>query len=142
MYVERVERHGAAQVGGVLEGDVLKEINGVDISAISVRDATSLMAGPEGSPLLLRLLRGPLRKPFDLVLTRTIQIAINSDASTPEASTPTRTSLASLPESPPFPPEVQPVQAGVGILLQVFPERSHDVMHFDSSNSESFHKFA
>ena len=137
MYVERVERNGTAQVGGVLEGDVLKEINGVDISAISVRDATSLMAGPEGSPLLLRLLRGPLRKPFDLVLTRTIQIAINSDTLTP-----TRTSLASLHESPPFPPEVQPVQAGVGILLQVFPERSHDVLHFDSLNSESFNKFA
>ena len=109
--MERMERNGAAQVGGVLEGDVLKEINGVDISAISVGNATSLMAGPEGSPLLLRFLRGPQRKPFDLVLTR-IQLAINSDTSTP-----TRTSL---PESPPFPPEVQPVQAGVGILLQVF----------------------
>ena len=137
MYVERVERNGTAQVGGVLEGDVLKEINGVDMSVISVCDATSLMAGPEGSPLLLRLLRGPLRKPFDLVLSRTIQIAINIDPSTP-----TRTSLASLPESPSFHPEVQPVQAGVGILLQVFPERSHNVLHFDSSNSESFNKFA
>ena len=131
MYVERMERNGAAQLGGVLEGDVLKEINGVDISAISVGNATSLMAGPEGSPLLLRFLRGPQRKPFDLVLTR-IQLAINSDTSTP-----TRTSL---PESPPFPPEVQPVKAGLGILLQVFPERSLDVLH--SSSSESFIKFA
>ena len=51
--MERVERNEAAQVGGVLEGNVLKEINDVDISAISVRYATSLMPGPEGAPLLL-----------------------------------------------------------------------------------------
>ena len=115
--MERLERNGAAQVGGVLEGDVLKEINGVDTTDLRVRDVTSLLAGPEGSTLLLRVLRGPQRKPFDFSLTRTMQIAINSDAST----TPTRTSSASsVPDSPLSPPEVQPVQAGVGILLQVF----------------------
>ena len=114
--MERLERNGAAQVGGVLEGDVLKEINGVDASAISVRDVTSLMAGPEGSTLLLRVLRGPQRKPFDFALTRTLQIAINSNTSTPTRAS----SASSVPDSPLFPPEVQPVQAGVGILLQVF----------------------
>ena len=114
LYVERLERNGAAEAAGVLENDVLQAINGMDATGRTVRDVTSLIAGPEGSQVSLVVLRGQMQKRMVFTVMRTIQVGLNSGASTPTRAG----SNASVTDI--SPPLQQPPEAGVGIMLQVF----------------------
>jgi len=130
VYVQRIERGGSAEAGGVIEGDVVQAINGLDITGKTARDVAPMVAGPDGSTLLLVVLRGPTRKRFALKVIRTLLSQPSSGASTPTRASSDASITSSTATLPVFrsPKENHVSQTpspgiagvGIGIMLQVF----------------------
>ena len=113
IHVEHLVKGGAAEVGGVVLDDILQAINGIDITGKPLHEVAAMLPGTEGSPVSLVLLRGSIRETVMLHLTRTIQIHIDSGASTPTRASSNQTFEVSDLTA------LQAPQAGVGIMLQV-----------------------
>jgi len=131
VYVQRIERGGSAEAGGVIEGDVVQAINGLDITGKTARDVAPMVAGPDGSTLLLVILRGPTRKRFALKVIRTLLSQPSSGASTPTRASSDASITSSTASLPVFrspqenhvsqkTPSPGTAGVGIGIMLQVF----------------------
>jgi carboxyl-terminal processing protease len=59
-----------AAKAGVLAGDVITEIDGTDVSTMTLNDAVNKMRGPVGTPIELTITRKGVAKPIKLTIVR------------------------------------------------------------------------
>lgn len=64
-------KNSPAMDAGILPGDMLLEVDGVDLSGMNPSDALDLVGGEEGTDVTLVFLRAGEDEPFEVTITRT-----------------------------------------------------------------------
>ncbi len=67
--VDLYEGQPAAQAG-IRRNDVIVEVDGQDITALSLNEAIARIRGPRGTKVTLTLLRPPVQDPIEVIVTR------------------------------------------------------------------------
>ncbi len=61
-----------AEAAGVLAGDFISAIDGVEVRGLTLQDAVEKMRGPVNTPIVLTIVREGADKPFDITIMRDV----------------------------------------------------------------------
>jgi hypothetical protein len=74
-YVKRVVEGGPAWAAGITQGDMMMEIDGVDLRETEKEGLPGLVVGPEGTSINVRVLNGSTNQTTSLVIVRSLDTA-------------------------------------------------------------------